>query len=386
MNWQTKILDPARRAPKGFRSLATSTHRGSTVIFESQEAVREGWRANLESYSYGIYGTPTALELGARLTDLEGAKHTFLVSSGQGAIALVYFSFCSAGSHVLLPSTAYGLNKEVAHGLLRRCGIEVEEYDPLVAEKIDRLIRPETSLIWCESPGSITMEVQDVPAIVRAAHAKSVPVALDNTYAAGILFDAVASGVDVTMQALTKYISGHSDVLLGSVSVSTDDAFERVGDAHRALGKSASPDDCSLALRGLQTLGVRLERMEHAALVAARWLAQRKEIETVLHPALPSCYGHEFWQRDFKGSAGIFSIIFKAQYSVEDVTRFVNSLHLFKIGWSWGGVTSLVMPYPQLSRQWLPSGQIVRLSFGLENLGDLLVDLEQSLANLHAAS
>ena len=386
MNWQSKLLDPARRAPQGFHSLAAPTHRGSTVIFESQEVVREGWQANLESYSYGIYGTPTTLELGARLADLEGAKHTFLVSSGQSAIALIYFSFCSAGSHVLLPSTAYGPNKELAHGLLRRCGIEVEEYDPLVGEKIAALIRPETSLIWCESPGSITMEVQDVPAIVQAAHAKSVPVALDNTYAAGILFDALASGVDVTMQALTKYISGHSDVLLGSVSVRTEDAFERVGDAHRTLGMSASPDDCSLALRGMQTLGVRLERMEHAALVAAKWLAQRPEIETVLHPALPSCYGNEFWQRDFKGSAGLFSIIFKAEYSEKDVNRFVNGLHLFKIGWSWGGVTSLIMAYPQVSRQWLPNGQLVRFSFGLEKIDDLLIDLEQSLANLQAAS
>lgn len=383
MNWRSRLIHPERKAPEGFESLVVPTYRGSTVVFRSQEEVRDGWRDHLESYSYGIYGTPTALELGARIAELEGAKHTFLVSGGQGAIALIYFAFCSAGSHVLLPSSAYGPNQQLAHGLLKRCGIEVELYTPSVGEEIAKLIRPETALVWCESPGSITMEVQDVPAIVAAAHGKGVPVALDNTYAAGVLFDAFAHGLDVSMQALTKYVGGHSDLLLGSVSVGTQDAFERVGEAHRALGMSASPDDCSLALRGLQTLAIRLDAVQESALMIAKWLAERDEIATVLHPALPTCAGHEFWQRDFSGAAGLFSIVFQEEFTAGQVAAFVNALRYFKIGWSWGGVTSLAMAY---SSHRVPdfNGTIVRLNIGLEDCADLLSDLLQAFGALRS--
>ncbi len=376
-----QVDSPERKVPEGFKSLTVPTYRGSTVVFRSQEDVRDGWRDHLESYSYGIYGTPTALELAERIGELEGAKHTFLVSGGQGAIALVYFSFCSAGSHVLLPRTAYGPNKELARGLLTRCGIEVELYEPSIGARISEQIRPNTALVWCESPGSITMEVQDVPAIVATAHAKGVPVALDNTYAAGVLFDAFAHGVDVSMQALTKYVGGHSDLLLGSVSVGTHDAFDRVGDTHRALGMSASPDDCSLALRGLQTLAIRLDAVQESALAIAEWLQQQEEVAAVLHPALPSCAGHEFWKRDFSGAAGLFSIVFANAFTAEKVSAFVNSLRLFKIGWSWGGVTSLAMAYPS-HRAPGYDGCIVRLNIGLEDRKDLIEDLTQALQSL----
>lgn len=382
MNWRSRLMHPQRSAPTGFASLAPPTYRGSTVVFPSQEAVREGWRAHGEGYAYGIYGTPTTLELAERIAELEGAQHTFLVPSGQAAIALIYLSFCKAGSHVLLPATAYGPNKEFGAGLLQRLGVEVELYDPLLGAGIARLLRPETALIWCESPGSITMELQDVPAIVASARAAKVPVALDNTYASGVLFDAFAHGVDISMQALTKYVGGHSDILLGSVSAGSPAAYERVGETHRALGMSASPDDCSLALRGLQTLGVRLDAMERSALRIAGWLTECPGVQRVLHPALPSCEGHALWKRDFTGAASVFSIVFDAALTNQQVHRFVDGLRLFHIGWSWGGTASLVMAYPALRLPRYGLGHIVRLHVGLEDPEDLIADLEQALALL----
>jgi cystathionine beta-lyase len=220
------------------------------------------------------------------------------------------------------------------------------------------------------------MEVQDVPAITKVARARGVPVAIDNTYSAGVLFDAFAAGVDISIQALTKYVGGHSDLLLGTVSVGTESALDSVGRVHRLLGMAVSPDDCSLALRGLQTLGVRLQRLEATALAVAHWLRTRDEIAIVLHPALPECPGHDTWRRDFSGSASVFSIIFKPEFGAEHITRFVESLELFAIGFSWGGVHALVMAYPALTRsQSIASGRIVRLNVGLEEPDDLISDL-----------
>ena len=315
---------------------------------------------------------------------MEGALHTFITPGGLAGISLIYLSFCKAGSHVLLPTTAYGPNKELADGLLCQYNIEGEGYDPLIGSRIEQLIRPETSLIWCESHGSITMEVQDIPSIVSAAHAKGVPVALDNSYAAGVLFDAFSFGVDVSMQALTKYVGGHSDLLLGSVSAGTTLLYERLGKTLGLLGMAASPDDCNLAIRGLQTLGVRLEALERSTLAIATWLAQRPEIEIVLHPAFPSCPGHEYWKRDFTGSASIFSIVFAPSFSPEQVNAFVDALKLFKIGYSWGGVTSLALAYPSLERPGKQyAGRIVRLNIGLEEHEDLIEDLAAAFAILN---
>ena len=236
------------------------------MIFDNVGAAHNNWRQIEAGYNYGLYGTPTVLELGARIAELEGAYRTFVVPGGQAAIALIYLALCKTGSHALVPASAYGPNRELAEKLLQRLGIEVEPYDPLIGDGIGALIRHNTALVWTESPGSITMEVQDVPSIVRVAHARGVPVALDNTYSAGVLFDAFAHGVDISMQALTKYVGGHSDLLLGTVSVKDDALYESVGTAWDLLGMAVSPDDASLALRGLQTLGVRLERLERSTL------------------------------------------------------------------------------------------------------------------------
>ena len=380
MDWRTKLLDPKPRARRDYASLATPVYRGSTVVFKDQSSVKDSWDQAENGYSYGLYGTPTALELAARISEIESAHRTLIVPGGQAAIALVYFAYCKTGSHALVPHSAYGPNKEMAEGILRGLGIEVESYDPLVGAGISELIRENTALIWCESPGSVTMEIQDVPAIAKAAHAKGVAVALDNTYAAGVMFDAFAHGVDVSMQALTKYVGGHSDLLLGSVSVRDAAAFERMGPVYRQLGLAVSPDDCSLALRGLQTLALRLEQLERSTLKVAHWLDDHPKIEAVFHPALASCPGHDIWKRDFTGSTSVFSILFKQDVDPLSVAAFLDALDLFHIGLSWGGIHSLAVVYPRLERPGRDySGRLVRLNIGLEQVDDLIEDLENAL-------
>ena len=380
MDWRTRLLDPTPQARNDFNALTTPVYRGSTVVFDSQEKVNDDWQQVENGYSYGLYGTPTTLELAARIASVEGAHRTFIVPGGQSAIALVYMAFCKAGSHALVPFSAYGPNREMAEGILRDFNVEVEAYDPLIGAEISSLIRDNTTLIWCESPGSVTMEVQYVPAIVAAAHSRNVSVALDNTYAAGVLFDAFAHKVDVSIQALTKYVGGHSDLLLGSVSTRDAKAYDALGSIYRQLGLAVSPDDCSLALRGLQTLAVRLDYLETSTLKVAQWLAGHAKIASVFHPALPSCPGHAHWQRDFTGSASVFSFLFNDDVAPEQVVAFLNALNIFKIGLSWGGVTSLAVVYPDLDRPGQDfGGRLVRLNIGLENSDDLISDLQQAI-------
>ena len=383
MDWRTKLLDPTPRARQDYQSLATPVYRGSTVVFHDQNAVTDDWRQAQNGYSYGLYGTPTSLELAARIADVEGAEETFIVPGGQAAIALIYLSFCQAGSHALVPFSAYGPNKAMAEGLMRGLNIEVEPYDPLVGADINALIRSNTSLIWCESPGSVTMEIQDVPAIVEAAHASGVNVALDNTYAAGVMFDAFAHGVDISMQALTKYVGGHSDLLLGSVSTRDAAGVEKLGPIYQQLGLAVSPDDCSLALRGLQTLALRLDMLEKSALTIAHWLAEQPLVDRVLHPAMASCPGHDLWVRDFSGSTSVFSFVFDNHIDAKQVINFINNLQIFRIGMSWGGVNSLAVVYPDLIRPTQDfAGRIVRLNIGLEDVDDLISDLEQAFRKI----
>ncbi len=368
------------RVPEGFRSLATPTWRGSTTLFSEASAVHDGWNQYETGYTYGLYGTPTTLELAGRICELEDGYRTIITAGGQGAISLINLAFLSSGDHVLLPENIYGPNRKLAKSILSRFGIESSFYEPTIAEGIETLIQPNTRLIWCESPGSITMEVQDVPAIVRVAHAHGVMVVLDNTWSAGVYFDALAHGVDITMQALTKYIGGHSDLLLGSVTVKDETAWQKLGTTHQLIGCAASPEDCTLALRGMKTLAVRLPQIEDSAFSIAHWLAKRPEIERVLHPALESCPGHEIWKRDFSGSSGVFSIVLKKGITKEQVHAFVDALELFEIGYSWAGVTSLAVAYDFSG--WKGRGQydhrIVRLNIGLEDRDDLVADLEQA--------
>ena len=381
-DWKTRLIHTDASVPEGFRSLAVPVHRGSTVIFPDSGSTHTEWNQEEFGYAYGLHGTPTTLELAARIAELEGGTRTLLTPSGLAAIGLVDLAFLSAGSHVLIPENAYSPNRILAAKLLRRFGIEASFYPSEIGRGIAEHFRPNTHLVWTESPGSITMEIQDVPAISEAAHQRGITVALDNTWSAGVLFPAFDHGVDVSVQAATKYIGGHSDLLLGSVTVRGHAHLDKLGEVRARFGLAVSPDDCSLALRGLTTLAVRLRHVEQSALEIARWLAARPEVQTVLHPALDSCPGHDLWLRDFSGSSGLFSLVLAPEFSGQQVRAFVDALSLFQIGYSWGGVASLAVAYDMshVRSRTNYGDRIVRLNIGLESTADLIADLAQGLA------
>jgi cysteine-S-conjugate beta-lyase len=383
-SWKTKLIHTDATVPEGYRSLSSAVRRGSTTLFRSAAVASDHWDQYKVGYTYGLYGTPTTLELATRICELEKGKYTVLAPGGQAAISLIDLALLHAGDHILVPASVYHPNRKFTMTVLARFGVSATFYQPGIGAGISELIRDNTRLVWTESPQSITMEVQDVPAIAAAARAKGVKVALDNTWSAGVLFDAFEHGVDISMQAITKYVGGHSDLLLGSITVRDEALYQQIGAAQQVLGGNVSPDDCSLALRGLQTLAVRLSAIEDSALKIAQWLAGRVEIERVLHPALASCPGHDLWKRDFLGSAGLFSIVFRPGYTRDQVVAFVDGLKLFKIGYSWAGVTSLAMAYDFGSSTEQPpyDHRIVRLNIGLEATDDLIADLELTLGSL----
>jgi cystathionine beta-lyase len=382
-SWKTRLIHSQVKSdvPGEFHALNTPVYRASTVLFEHAADASDHWDQYEVGYTYGLYGTPTTLELAARVCEMEKGFRTIITPGGQGAISLIHLALLKSGDHVLLPESVYGPNRSFAGRILRRFGVEVGYYPPDAGARIAEAFKDNTRVVWCESPGSITMEVQDVPAIAEAAHRAGALVVVDNTWSAGVYFDAFAHGVDVTMQALTKYIGGHSDILLGSVTVRDPQIYERLGVTYQVVGCAASPDDCSLALRGMKTMAVRLKAVEQSALELARWLEARPEIERVLHPALESSPGHEFWKRDFTGSTGLFSIVFQPRYKKEQVLAFVDALKLFKIGYSWGGVSSLALAYDLQSPKRPAYGhRIVRLYTGLEEIEDLKQDVDRALA------
>jgi cysteine-S-conjugate beta-lyase len=383
-SWRTRLIHSDAAVPEGYRSLVSPVFRGSTTLFSDAAAVDDGWDQYEAGYTYGLYGTPTTLELAGKICELEKGYRTILMPGGQGAISLINLALLKSGDHILIPQNVYTPNRQLARNVLRRFGVESSFYPPEIGAGIKDLLRDNTRLVWCETPGSITMEVANIPAIADAAHARGALVALDNTWAAGIYFDAFVHGADITMQALTKYVGGHSDLLLGSVTVKDPKLYQQLGATQQLLGCAASPDDCSLALRGLRTMAVRLKHIEASALQIARWLATRPEIERVLHPALETCPGHEIWKRDFTGSAGVFSIVFKPEATKAQVLALVDGLELFEIGYSWGGVTSLAVAYDFHGSKDRPDygHRIVRINIGLEDPEDLISDLERCLGTV----
>ncbi|MEB0140319.1 MULTISPECIES: cystathionine beta-lyase [unclassified Undibacterium] len=378
---ETRFIHSPYQAPAGFAALPVAIHHASTVIFSDVAAMRARSWLDKSSYTYGLHGTPTSFTLEARLAEIEGGKHCLLAPSGLAAISLLDLALLKTGDDVLLPENVYGPNRDLAQWLNQQFGISARCYDPLIGAGIAELIRPETRLIWTEAPGSVTMEVPDIPAICAAAHARGVLVALDNTWAAGLAFAAFEHGVDIVMQALTKYQSGGSDVLMGALITRDAELYQRLQLAHMRLGYGIGMDDAYLVLRNLSSLKLRLEAHDRSARLVAQWLAQRTEISRVLHPALPDCPGHAIWQRDFSAAGGLFSVIFDARYTEAQTDRFVDSLRLFKIGFSWGGAHSLCLPYRVASMRsdWQEPGTLVRFNIGLEHTADLLADIEQAL-------
>ncbi|WP_043365689.1 cystathionine beta-lyase [Belnapia sp. F-4-1] len=362
-------------------------HRGSTVLFPNCEARREGAKHRFEQYmTYGTQGGPTHYAFEDVIAEIEGGTRCLVVGTGLAAVAVPLLAYLKAGDHCLMPDSAYGPARNICEGLLKGWGIETTYYDPTVDEAAAAaLIRPNTRVFYTESPGSHTFEVQDIPAIARAAHARGVKVLMDNTW--GIHhFMPFQHGVDVSIQALTKYVGGHSDVLLGSVTVNSEADWQAVRTTGSLLGQYASPDDVWLALRGVRTMAVRLKRQEASGLEVARWLEGRPEVMQVMHPALPSHPQHAIWKRDFTGACSLFGVVFQPRYAMEDVMRVIDSLALFGIGASWGGFESLAIPTTGFITRSAGTGEfggpMARLHIGLEEPADLIADLEQALATL----
>lgn len=379
-SFQTALIHNDYVAPEGFAAFPQAIHHASTVLFKDVASMRSRNWQDKTAYTYGLHGTPTTFTLEARLAAIEDGKRCLLAPSGLSAIAMVDFAFLKSGDDVLIPDNVYNPNRELANWLAHDFGITARYYDPLIGKGIVDLIQPNTRLIWTEAPGSVSMEVPDIPAICQAAHAKGVLVALDNTWSAGIALRAFDLGVDIVMQALTKYQSGGSDVLMGAVITRDQTLNHRLELAHMRLGFGVSADDSYLVLRSLPTMKLRFEAHDAAARKVAAWLQTQPQIATVLHPALPECPGHEIWKRDFSGAGGLFSILFDARYTEAQTDRFVDSLKLFKIGFSWGGANSLCVPYrmQHMRQNWPHQGQLLRLNIGLEDPDDLINDLKQA--------
>jgi cysteine-S-conjugate beta-lyase len=381
---QTSLIHSDYQAPGGFDAFPPGVHRASTVLFENVAAMRSGQWKDKSAYTYGLHGTPTTFTLEARLAQVEGGEHCLLAPSGLSAIAMINFALLKRGDDVLLPENVYNPNRELGRWLSQDFGVSARFYDPMVGSGIAELIQPNTRLIWTEAPGSVSMEVPDLPAICRAAREKGVPVALDNTWSAGLALRGFDAGADIVMHALTKYQSGGADLLMGAVITRDSALNERLAQAHMRLGLGVSADDAYLVMRGLPTMKLRFEAHDLAARQVAAWLKARPEIAKVLHPAFEDCPGHENWKRDFQGAGGLFSVLFDPRYTEEQTDRFVDSLQLFGLGYSWGGPNSLVMPYRirAIRSQWQEQGVLVRFNIGLEETGDLIADIEQALAKL----
>lgn len=381
---QTTLIHTDYAAPAGFDAYPPGIHRASTVLFENVAALRSGDWKNKTAYTYGLHGTPTTFTLEARLAEIEGGAHCLLAPSGLSAISMVDFALLKSGDDVLLPDNVYNPNRELGRWLQQDFGITARYYDPMVGAGIAELIQPNTKLIWTEAPGSVSMEVPDLRAICAAAHEKNVLVALDNTWSAGLALRGFDLGVDIVMHALTKYQSGGSDLLMGAVITRDRAVHDRLATAHMRLGLGVSPDDAYLVMRGLPTMKLRFEAHDRAARKVAAWLKNRPEIVRVLHPAFEECPGHAFWKRDFTGAGGLFSVIFDERYTEAQTDRFVDSLELFGLGYSWGGANSLVVPYRMgaIRGDWQEKGTLVRFNIGLEEPDDLIADIERALAGL----
>ena len=384
----TRVVTAGRRKEWTQGIVNTPVWRASTILYDSVADLREaGGRDTHHRLFYGRKGTPTQWSLADALTELEpGAEGTFLYPSGVAAIAAALLSVLSPGDELLLPDSAYDPTRAMGMGLLKRMGITTRFYDPMIGAGIAEVITDATRAILLESPGSLTFEVQDIPAIVAVAKARGITTLLDNTWATPLFFPAIAHGIDLTILACTKYIVGHSDVMLGSVTAAPGH-FARLRDTSFQLGQIASPDDSWLASRGLRTMAIRLKQHQASALEIAHWLEQQPEVATVLHPALPSCPGHAHFLRDFKGSSGLFSFVLNGG-GESDRARLIDGLEHFGIGYSWGGFESLALPVdPQRHRsvtRRADAGPLVRLQIGLEDPADLIADLAAGLARFSA--
>ncbi|CAG1017896.1 cystathionine beta-lyase [Burkholderiaceae bacterium] len=393
----TSLIHHAYEPPAGFDAPQPGVYKASTVIFANTQAMRERTWKEKAGYTYGLHGTPTTFTLEERIATLEGGLQSLLLPSGLAAIALTDMALLRAGDELLIPHNAYGPSKELARHDLAQWGITHRFYDPMDVQSLEAAITPATRLVWLEAPGSVTMEFPDLPALLRAARAKGVLTALDNTWGAGIAFNAFdltpeqggeRLGVDISMHALTKFPSGGGDVLMGAVTTRDEALHLRLKFAHMRMGWGVGANDAETILRSLPSLPLRYEAQDRSARMLAQWWSQRTEIVQVLHPALPGSPGHEHWQALCGGAASLFSVVFDERFASAQVDAFVDALKLFKIGYSWAGPISLVVPYDlaTLRPQQAWRGSLVRFSVGLEAVGDLIADCEQALDSALSSS
>jgi cysteine-S-conjugate beta-lyase len=378
----TRLVHAGREPARQHGFVNTPIYRGSTVIFPTMAALE----ANDQAFTYGRLGTPTVRALEQAIAELEGGHRTLMTPSGLSAIATSLLAFLAAGDELLIVDSVYRPARRFCDNVLARLGVTVTYYDPLIGARIEKLITNKTKVVFTESPGSQTFEVQDVPVIAAAAHEAGAVVVLDNTWATPLYFKPFAHGADVSIQAATKYIGGHADIMLGAITTSERTAAA-IAKTHEDLGLCVGPEDVYLGLRGLRSLGVRLERHQRSGLELARWLAGRPEVARVIHPALPADPGHALWARDFTGASGLFSIVLKPVPRTK-LAAMVDGLSLFGMGYSWGGFESLILPFDpsayRTATKWQAEGPALRLHAGLEDVEDLKADLEAGFARLTA--
>ena len=378
----TRLVHAGREPSRFHGFVNTPIYRGSTILFPSVAALE----ANDQAFTYGRLGTPTVRALEEAIAELEGGHATLLTPSGLSAVTTTLLAFLAAGDHFLVTDAVYRPTRRFCDGMLKRLGVTTTYYEPLIGAGIENLIQKNTRVIFAESPGSQTFEVQDVPAIAKAAHKAGAAMVLDNTWATPLFFKPFAHGVDVSIQAATKYIGGHADVMLGAITANEAN-LPLIRRAHEDLGLCVGPEDVYLGLRGLRSLGVRLERHQRSGLELANWLKERPEVARVLHPALPGDPGHTIWARDFTGASGLFAIVLKP---VPDkaVAAMLDGLTLFGMGYSWGGFESLILPFDpseyRTATTWKAAGPALRIHAGLEDVEDLKADLEAGFKRLNA--
>jgi cystathionine beta-lyase len=387
----TRLIHHPYQPPAGFQAITVPIYKASTVIFPDVAALRRRDWTQKAGYTYGLQGTPTTFLLEERVASLEGGRYCTLVPSGLAALSLVDMALLKAGDEVLIPDNAYGPNKAFAEGELQAWGITHRYYDPMSPADLAASMSDRTRLVWLEAPGSITLEFPDLPALMAVIRARQpappegVIAALDNTWGAGLAFNAFDAGVDISVHALTKYPSGGADVLMGSVVTRDEALHRRIQYCHMRVGHGVAGNDAELVLRGMSTMSLRYAAQDAATRTLALWMQQQPQVAEVRHPALPGSPGHAAWQRDCSGAACLFSVIFKPEFEQRQIDIFCDSLQLFKLGYSWAGPMSLCVPYdvPSIRRRpWPHAGGLVRFSVGLEHVADLQADLAQALTKL----
>jgi len=387
MKKDTKLAEAGRDPDSNYGIVNPPVYHASTVTFPTVSDLERIGKEPFKYVYYGRYGTPTHFSFEDAVCQLEGANHCITVPSGMASISVTLMALLKSGDHVLMVDNVYGPTRKFCDGFLKKYGISTTYYDPMIGAGIAELIQPETKIVFTEAPGSLTFEVQDIPAIAEAAHAANALVVMDNTWSAGFYFQPFDKGVDVSLQAATKYIVGHSDAMLGTITTQDETLFETIKWTAIGLGSCAGPDDVYLGLRGIRSLSARLARHQESALEVANWLNGRDEVATVLHPALPECPGHDIWKRDFTGSSGLFSFVLKPGYSKEFVNAMLDGMEHFPMGYSWGGFESLMIPAdPQGVRtasKWPHEGRTLRLHIGQEAPEDLIADLEKGFGRLN---